>query len=111
MHCRSCRARLTYADNYCRKCGAAVEIVDVQVVHAAPGGPVSALREAALPAVTQGAALIAVGTLLRLALKYLVGPQLSGRGVRPFARRDAARVEGDGAVIEELVYYRRVRTR
>ena len=111
MQCRSCRARLLYTDNYCRKCGAAVEIVTAEVVRVTPGGPVSTLREAALPAVTQGAALIAVGALLRLAVRRLLAPQRAGRGAWPLSHRAAAPVEGEGAIIEELIYYRRVRTR
>jgi len=104
MQCRSCRARLNEADNYCRKCGAAVEIIEVEVVRRGPALPAPTLREAALPVLTQGAAVIVAGTVLRMLVKHLIARQLSGRGPLSLQRRQA----NDGAVVEELIYYRRV---
>jgi hypothetical protein len=105
MQCRSCRARLADADNYCRKCGAAVEIIDVDVVRRGPASPAPTFRDTALPALTQGAAVIVAGTLLRFAVKHLIARQLSGRGPLSLQRRQGA---AGGAVVEELIYYRRV---
>ncbi len=105
MHCRSCRARLNDVDNYCRKCGAAVEIIDVEVVRRGSAPVAPTLREAALPVLTQGAAVIVAGTLLRLVVKHLLARQLAGRGPLSLQRR---RDEASGAVVEELLYYRRV---
>jgi hypothetical protein len=96
---------LNEADNYCRKCGAAVEIVDVAVVRHGPAAPVSTLRAVALPAVTQGAAVIVAGALLRFAVKQLLAWQFSGRGPLGLRRRQDG---AGGTVVEELLYYRRV---
>ncbi len=104
MQCRSCHARLNEADNYCRKCGAAVEIIDVEVVRRGPALPAPTLREAALPVLTQGAAVIVAGTVLRMLVKHLIARQISGRGPLSLQRRQSS----DGAVVEELIYYRRV---
>ena len=104
MHCRACRARLNEADNYCRKCGAAVEVIEVEVVRRGPSLPAPTLREAALPVLTQGAAVIVAGTVLRMLVKHLIARQFSGRG--PFSMQ--RRPSNDGAVVEELLYYRRV---
>ncbi|HLZ70477.1 MAG TPA: hypothetical protein VKV26_11305 [Dehalococcoidia bacterium] len=106
MHCRSCRARLNEADNYCRKCGAAVEILDVEVVRRGPAAPAPTLREAALPMLTQGAAMIVAGALLRFAVKHVLARQLSNRGLPGLQRQRGA---SGGMVVEELLYYRRVR--
>jgi hypothetical protein len=107
MQCRSCRAWLNEADNYCRKCGAAVEmieVIDASVVRRGPAQPAPTLREAALPMLTQGAAVIVAGTVLRMVVKHLIARQLSGRGPFGLQRRPGT----DGAVVEELIYYRRV---
>lgn len=104
MQCRSCRARLNEADNYCRKCGAAVEVIEVEVVRRGPALPAPTLRAAALPVLTQGAAAIVAGTVLRMVVKHLITRQLSGRGPLSLSRRQRS----DGAVVEELIYYRRV---
>src|SRR6266851_3486400 len=56
MRCRACRARLSYEDNYCRKCGAAVDVYDVEVVQTGPARQVTALRQAAIPVVARGTA-------------------------------------------------------
>jgi hypothetical protein len=103
MQCRSCHVRLDYEDNYCRKCGAAVEILDVQVVHSEPAGPVSTLRAAALPVVRSSATVIVAGTLLRFAVRQLIG-RGSARGVLPFGRRSLGAGE-----VEEVFFYRRQR--
>lgn len=108
MRCRSCQARLAYADNYCRKCGAAVDIVEVEVLRASPPREVSTIRAAAVPAVAQGTAVIAAGALLRFAIKaFLNHRQSPARGLLPF-QRGAGLAEGD---VEEFVYYRRTRVR
>ena len=102
MRCRACQARLDYDDNYCRKCGAAVEILDIEVVRGGPVRPVTSLRAAAVPAVTSGATVIVAGALLRFALRQLLGRP--SRGVFPFGRRPLASGE-----VEEIFYYRRTR--
>lgn len=105
MRCRACHARLTPADNYCRKCGAAIEYIDTQVVRTAPAGPAATLRAAALPVVRQSATVVVAGTLLRVALKYW----LDGRN----ARRGLSLLPHDGGNddVEEVLFYRRFRSR
>jgi hypothetical protein len=104
MRCRACRARLGETDNYCRKCGAAVEYIDVPVLRREPAGQLAQLRAAALPVARQSAFVVLAGTLLRFAVRRW----LSSRA----HRRDLALVsDRDGEVVEELVLYRRIRTR
>lgn len=105
MRCRACRARMTPADNYCRKCGASVEYIDVQVVGTEPAGPVATVRAAALPVAKQGAAVVVAGTLLRFAVKRWLEGRAARRGL------DLLQRDGGEGVVEELVYYRRSRTR
>lgn len=108
MHCRSCHDRLEFNDNYCRKCGAAVDIVDVEVIRASQARQVATLRAAALPVVAQGATMLLAGTLLRFALRQLVGRRdVVGRSLLPFGRHAGAA----GDVVEEIYYYRRTRSR
>lgn len=108
MRCRSCHARLAYEDNYCRKCGAAVDVVEVEVVRSSPARELSTIRTAAMPVVAQGTAMIAAGALLRFAIRALLNHrQAPSRGLLPFGRGTAL-AEGE---VEELVYYRRTRVR
>jgi hypothetical protein len=109
MQCRTCRARLTVEDNYCRKCGAAVEVIDVQVVRTTPAGPVATLRSAALPIVKQSATVFVAGTLLRLAVKQLISRQASGQRLLPWGNRSID--SKDESIVEEVLYYRRVKAR
>src|SRR4051794_26623072 len=71
IECRSCGVRLHHQDNYCRKCGAAVDVFETQLVEPAPPGPVATLRAAAVPAVTSGASMVVAGALVRFAFKQL----------------------------------------
>ncbi len=109
MDCRACHARLEYNDNYCRKCGAAVDIVEVEVIRSLPSRQVSAvstLRQAALPVVAQSATMLVAGTLVKFALQQLFARrEASPRSLLPFGRRAA---DGD---FEELLYIRRSRAR
>ena len=108
MDCRACHARLEFNDNYCRKCGAAVDIVDVEVVRTTQARQVATLRAAAMPVVAQGATMIVLGTLLKFAFRQLLGRRDSGaRSLLPFGRRDGP---AQGEIVEEL-YYRRTRAR
>jgi hypothetical protein len=113
MNCRSCRARLAFDDNYCRKCGAAVDIVEVEVIRSSPSrqlSTVSTMRQAALPVVAQGATMLVAGTIVKFALRQLFARR-DDRAVRsliPFGRRNSGDPEG---VVEELLYYRRSRAR
>ncbi len=113
MNCRSCRVRLEYDDNYCRKCGAAVDIVEVEVIRSSPArqlSTVSTMRQAALPVVAQGATMLVAGTIVKFALRQLFARRNDNtvRSLLPFGRRTA---DDGGGVVEELLYYRRSRAR
>jgi hypothetical protein len=101
--CRACGRSLHHDDNYCRKCGAAVDVFELDVVSAPPPGPVATLRAAAVPAVTSGASMIVAGALLRFALRQIFG-RGSRRRLAPFGDRQLGAGE-----IEEIIYYRRRR--
>jgi hypothetical protein len=103
MRCRACHARMQPIDNYCRKCGAAVEYIDVPVVREELAGPVAQLRAAALPVATRGAAVVVAGTLLRFALRSWFEARA--------ARRSISLLGHDGGTVEETLIYRRVRQR
>jgi hypothetical protein len=105
MRCRTCRARLEYADNFCRKCGAAAEIIEVEVIGSTPGRQVAPLR-AALPVVARGATVLLTGALLRLALRQFLVRDSPIASLSPFGRRSR-----DAGVVEELIYYRRSHSR
>jgi hypothetical protein len=98
---------MEYEDNYCRKCGAAVDVVEVELVRSSQSREVSTIRKAALPVVARGTAVIVAGTLLRILAKQLVGRQVTTRGLLPFNRAPALRT----GEVEELLYYRRTRVR
>jgi len=103
MRCRACRARLGETDNYCRKCGAAAEYINVPVLRREPAGQLAQLRAAALPVARQSALVVLAGTLLRFAVRRW----LDGRA----QRRKLALMSREDEIIEELILYRRVRTR
>ncbi len=109
MDCHACHTRLEYKDNYCRKCGAAVDIVEVEVVHRSPARQVSAvstLRQAALPVVARSATMLVAGTLVKFALQQLFARRdVAPRSLLPFGRR------GADSDFEELLYIRRSRAR
>jgi hypothetical protein len=103
MRCRACHARMQPIDNYCRKCGAAVEYIDVPVVRDELAGPVAQLRAAALPVATRGAAVVVAGALLRVVLRSWFEARAARRGFPQLGR--------DTDTVEELLVYRRIRQR
>ena len=110
MRCRACAARLTYDDNYCRKCGAAADVIDVEVVQSTPARQVATLRQAAMPVVAQGTAMLVAGALLRFGLRMLLNRQQSAvpdAFRRPFGQGSAL-ANGE---IEEILYIRRTKVR
>lgn len=66
MRCPSCQALTTSDDNYCRRCGASLRIIEVPAV--AGESRAVTVWDDARPAVTQGVMLLAAGALLRFAL-------------------------------------------
>jgi hypothetical protein len=119
MRCRACEMPLDPDDNYCRKCGAPVRVLDATpvAVHSdavtiAPSAP-ALLAGAARPLAT-GAAAVAAGALVRFALRQalrgLVRPARSAAPT-PAAPSRAVTAQGRGerfVEIAEVIWYRRI---
>ena len=120
MRCRACEMLLDPDDNYCRRCGAAVQVLAVEpvrgrqaVVRVGPSAP-ALLAGAAAPLAT-GAAAVAAGALVRFALRHAVRGLAGGAGrsrLSPAARALTGRDEGPtpaGTVqVTEVFWYRRI---
>ena len=108
LQCSACGVTVAGDDNYCRKCGMPVNVIDVPALRSEP----AALSpwHAARPALARGVALVAAGALLRVLLGPVVRSALpltrsgGGRGLLPFGDRESA--SGDEV---EILWYRRVR--
>jgi len=116
MLCRSCGLQLALEDNYCRKCGVPLNVINVPAV----AGEARAMTvwEEAKPAVTSGVALIAAGALLRFALNWAGKAALSrartnsqeGFDPRRIMSLAGGKAADRGASEEvEVLWYRRVR--
>jgi hypothetical protein len=118
MRCRACAILLDPDDNYCRKCGAPVRVLDpapagerTPVVRVGPTAP-ALIAGAAAPLAT-GAAAVAAGALVRFALRRALRGLVAG-GTRPARdprreRRGAERAPTIRTVhITEVYRYRRV---
>src|SRR6476661_5041343 len=66
MQCSHCGLSMSPDDNFCRKCGAAVDVIDVPAVRG-EAVPARVWRGAG-PALVRGAALVAAGAMLRVVL-------------------------------------------
>ena len=112
-YCPDCGAEVDEADNFCRRCGAAVRAARIPVV-----------RNAQLPAVwrpvvspaAKGAALMAAGTvgqyLLRRVARSVLGGADRPPGTLSLRRtRDRDGMIDDAQIITETVMMRRVRVR
>jgi hypothetical protein len=118
MRCRACDIPLDPDDNYCRKCGAPVRVLDVapgavhtDVVRVGPSAP-ALIVGAARPLAT-GAAAVAAGALVRFALRQaLRGLTRGGRAPAATASRPPASAERAGVLhqveIAEVFWYRRI---
>jgi zinc ribbon protein len=108
MHCSYCGLPMASEDNFCRKCGAAVDVIDVPAVRG-EAVPARFWREAR-PALARGVALVAAGAVLRIvvgqAARLALGRSLvagdRSRRLFPFSA-------GEGAEEIEILWYRRVR--
>jgi hypothetical protein len=108
MHCSRCLLPIGSDDQFCRKCGSAVEIIDVPAVR----GEARSMRvwRDVRPAVTRGVALVAAGAVLRV---------LVGQAIRILSSRSAAdnrslpflngRSINRGSEEIEVFWYRRIR--
>jgi hypothetical protein len=114
MRCETCAFLLDAEDNYCRNCGAAVQVAAVPMVRPAAQPP-ALFRSTAAPLAT-GAAAVAATALLRWALGQAVRGLLAderprrepGRG-RSLIRREPAASAADRAPkgTVEILWYRR----
>lgn len=115
MRCDRCDILLDVDDNYCRRCGAPVQIVQPPAVRQAQ--PPALFRSTAAPLVT-GAATVAAAALLRWALVRVARGLLAvdaSRRSAPFAGRSVARREpshppsqaGAPKQVVEVLWYRR----
>jgi hypothetical protein len=108
MHCSACETPIAADDNYCRKCGMPVNIIDVPAVRAETTAV--STWNAAKPALVRGVALVAAGALLRA----LAGPIIRTALPRTFSggRRDLLPLggrEAEAAEDIEILWYRRIR--
>jgi zinc-ribbon domain len=114
MQCSNCGVRISSDDNFCRKCGRAVTIIDVPAVR----GPAVPARvwQGARPAVARGVVLIAAGAVLRL-LVGRAGKAILTRALslgesserRRFLPFPGARGTYDSGEELEILWYRRTR--
>jgi hypothetical protein len=119
MRCQSCDFLLDEEDNYCRNCGAAVQVASVPAVRAAAQPP-ALFRSTAAPLAT-GAAAVAATAVLRWAIgqavRSLLAEDRPRRDERPrtraLARREpeapAANGRGARETVEVFWYRRSVR--
>jgi hypothetical protein len=108
MYCSACEEPVASDDNFCRKCGMPVNVIDVPAIRTETRAV--STWEAAKPALARGVALVAAGALLRV----LIGPvvraalprALAGGGRRLLPLGD----DGVDAADEiEILWYRRIR--
>lgn len=95
MRCATCDILLDVEDNYCRNCGAAVQVASVPAVRPGPQPP-ALFRSTAAPLAT-GAAAVAATAILRWAV---------GQAVRSLLADDRSRREapkGRGLIRREPV--------
>lgn len=116
MHCPACNFATAPDDNYCRKCGTALAVIDVPAV-SGEARAVTAWQEAR-PVVARGVMLLAAGAILRYLIGRTAKAALSGaltaggqamdpRRLIPFTGgRTSSRYGGDEV---EFFWYRRVR--
>ncbi len=108
MYCSACDAPVASDDNYCRKCGMPVNVIDVPALRAQTTAV--STWAAARPALARGAALVAAGALLRV----LIGPAVRAalpRAISGGSRRLLPLGDPDAGIAEdiEILWYRRVR--
>jgi hypothetical protein len=121
MRCRACDIVLDHDDNYCRKCGAPVRVIEVApaqsraVVRVGPSTP-AVIAGAAAPLAT-GAAAVAAGALMRFAVKRALRGMLTApsrprraetRALTPARPRPQSHAAGGAMEVTEIFWYRRI---
>ncbi len=113
--CHACEFSIDAGDNFCRRCGVAIDRAQLPVVRANVS---PALWRPQASPVVKGAAVMAAGTVGQFVFRRLIGGLLAGGGGRSRKHR-AIRIKnprGDGMVdeaqiITETIMMRRVRIR
>lgn len=116
MSCLVCGVAIAVDDNYCRKCGAPLHVIDVPVVRSESRALTA--WEGAKPAMARGMALLAAGALLRY-VAGRAGKAVLGRALAPSdGGLDPGRIISlagarsplhHGTEETEILWYRRVR--
>jgi hypothetical protein len=118
MICRACELRLDPEDNYCRKCGAAVRVIEMpavaersEVVRVGPSAP--ALIVSAARPIATGAAAVAAGALVKFAMRRAVrglvgGAAKSVPASRSLARREEPVPAPRTVEVTEVIWYRKI---
>lgn len=109
MRCHACDIALDTGDNYCRRCGAPVRVVELvtttghrDVVTVGPSAP--ALLAVAARPIAAGAVTVAAGALVRYALRRAV----RGRSAAPARALSRSTPPPSTTTVTEVFWYRRV---
>ncbi len=119
LHCARCDTPYDDGDNFCRRCGASLS-----------GSRLPAVRDSynvvpwqgSVPALVQGAAVVAAGSLAEMLLRRLVSRALRPRRIglpakraaqapAPSAAAEDEALPADIQVVSETLLFRRVRLR
>lgn len=114
--CRRCDAPYDLDDNYCRRCGAALRDGVLPAPRDANAFTTTVWEPRVPSAVMKGAAVVAAGTLARVAMRALVGRMLrprrkAGRDDRAVRPLSSDGLSGDVHFLSETLIVRRVRVR
>lgn len=112
FNCPSCEASIDPADNFCRRCGAAVH----RELPAVRSDPTPAVWQPNVSPVVRGAAVMAAGAMGQFVLRRLAANVFRGRPRKPRAlqarkQRDDDGLSEEAQIITEMVMMRRVRLR
>jgi hypothetical protein len=112
MYCARCQIPISADDNFCRKCGTAIDLIDVPAVRS-EAVPVRVWRDAR-PAIARGVALVAAGAVLRVlvgqVIKAIATRSIPGGGTgRRLLPLAGGRSIARGVEEVEIFLYRRVR--
>jgi len=110
--CASCEALIDASDNFCRRCGSAVE----PTLPAVRSSTSTTIWQPAVSPVVKGAAVMAAGTVGQFLFRRAVSTLLNGGRSRRAGANQVRRRGDDGMVdeaqiITETVMMRRVRVR
>jgi hypothetical protein len=111
--CASCEAPVDASDNFCRRCGVAME----QTLPAVRPNMSTTIWQPAVSPVVKGAAVMAAGTVGQFLFRRAVSTLLSGGRSRKAGAMQVRRGRGDDGMVDEAqiitetIMMRRVRVR